>query len=208
MLKNDGKRATLSDSILSDLEFEEIQRAHYANRKGAVEQTRSAKSLVNCLEAIRAFKVISGISTISTAGPDECAAFQRKCLTHPKTTLRRYPKSNIEAPCYSANIVVKWSDRPIRQFDAEELLGLLDYLDQKWPAVTVASLLAKVLLWSCARRAEFSSLSWQQLRVVGSECHFKVIGKWEVKRWFRLPELIHQELLAIRTTPIRLCRLQ
>jgi len=242
MLRNDGKRTTLGDSILSDLEFEEIQRAHYAKRKGAAEQSRSAKSLVNCLEAIRAFKVISGLSPISVAGPDQCAAFQRKCLTLPKTTLRPFPKSDKEAPSYSANTVVKWSvalqaawersvrtagkkcvrgivnenkllaqnpwrqftwiegyDRPIRQFDAEELLGLLDYLDQKWAAVTVASLLAKVLLWSCARRAEVSSLTWQQLRVVGPECHFKVIGKWGVKRWFRLPELIHQELLAIRT---------
>jgi hypothetical protein len=90
-------------------------------------------------------------------------------------------------------------DRPIRQFDQEELLSLLDHLEQRWTGVTVASLLAKVLLWSSGRRSEIAGLRWDQLRIVGQEKHFSIVGKWAVKKWFRIPDALYDELLAIRT---------
>lgn len=95
-----------------------------------------------------------------------------------------------------------WIDgisKPIRQFDAVELLSLLDYLEGQWPGVTVVSAVAKVCLWSWCRRAEVMGLTWDSLRSVGSERHFEVVGKWGIDKWFRIPETLYQELLAIRT---------
>jgi hypothetical protein len=242
MLKSGGKRPELRDAVLSDEEFEQIQRAHYGKKKEEAAQARAEKSLQSCMEAIRAFKVISGISPISRATPDDCARFQQKALTLPKSTLHPYPKGKKDPPCYSANTVVKWSvalqaaweracrssgkkcvrgvvdeskllsenpwrnftwiegfEKPIRQFDPEELLSLLDYLDQRWQGVTVAALLAKALLWSGGRRAEVTSLTWKQVRVIGQEVHFDVVGKWGVRRWVRFPQALYEELLSIRT---------
>jgi hypothetical protein len=238
----DASQPVLADVMMSDEEFEEIQKHHYGKKQGADARARAVKSLQSCLEAIRAFKTISGISPVTRATPDDCASFQRRALELPKTTLHRYPNSKEDAACYSANTVIKWSvalqaawerasrsggkkcirgvvderklladnpwkqfpwiegfDRPIRQFDAAELLGLLDHLEAKWAGVTVACLLAKVLLWSSCRRSEAAALSWDQLRVVGSEKHFHVVGKWAVKKWFRIPDGLYEELLAIRT---------
>jgi integrase len=88
---------------------------------------------------------------------------------------------------------------PIRQYDAGELISLLDFLNENWKGVTVASSFAKVLLWSSARRAEVTSLTWNQLSTVGNERHFRIVGKWGVKKWFRIPEGLYQELQSIRT---------
>src|SRR5262249_45289669 len=159
----------------------------------------------------------SGLSPVTAATPDDCAAFQRKALTLPKTTLHPYPNSKKGAACYSANTIVKWSvalqaaweralrggdkcvrgvveerklladnrwkrfswvegyDREIRQFDAAELLSLLDHLSEKWPGLAAAGLYAKVLLWSGGRRSEIAGLTWEQLRPAGSERHFHVV---------------------------------
>ena len=38
------------------------------------------------------------------------------------------------------------------------------------------------------------------MRVVGGEWHFEVVGKWAVDKWFRVPEAIYQELLAMKTS--------
>lgn len=238
-----ASQPVLADLILSDEEFEAIQKEHYGKKQGAEARARATKSLQSCLEAIRAFKAISGLSPITKATPDDCAAFQRKALTLPKTTLHPYPNSREGAASYSANTVIKWSvalqaawerasrsggkkcvrgvvderklladnpwkqfpwiegfDRPIRQFDGEELLSLLDHLESRWAGVSVAGLLAKVLLWSSGRRSEIAGLKWEQLRLVGPEKHFHVVGKWGVKKWFRVPDGLYNELLAIRTS--------
>ena len=42
-------------------------------------------------------------------------------------------------------------------------------------------------------------MTWNALRLVGDECHFEIIGKWGIERWFRLPEAVYQELLNFRT---------
>ena len=90
-------------------------------------------------------------------------------------------------------------DRPIRQFDHNELLSLLDYFERKWAGISVAVLLAKMCLWSQCRRMEITSLTWPQLKNVGTEYHFEVVGKWGVEKWFRIPESLYRELLAIKT---------
>lgn len=59
--------------------------------------------------------------------------------------------------------------------------------------------MAKVCLWSWGRRAEVTGLTWDSLRTVGSERHFEVVGKWGIDKWFRVPELLFQDLLALRT---------
>ena len=90
-------------------------------------------------------------------------------------------------------------EKPIRQFEAEELISLLDYLGSEWPGVTVAASVAKVCLWSWGRKSEVMGLKWEDLRVVGSEHHFKVVGKWGIDKWFRIPEPLYLELLSSRT---------
>jgi hypothetical protein len=242
MLRNGGKQARVSSTVLSDEEFIAIQHMHYGRKKGRGAQARAAKSLQNCLESIRAFQTISGINPIALAKPSDCATFQRTAINLPKNTLRPYPKGKKQVTNYSANTVLKWSvalqaawerscrtagkrcvrgvvddaklltenpwraftwiegyKRPIRQFDGAELVGILDYLDEKWPGVTVASLFAKVLFWSIGRRAEISALTWSQFRIVGSERHFQVVGKWGVEKWFRIPDALHKELLTVKT---------
>ena len=93
---------------------------------------------------------------------------------------------------------IEGSNRPIRQFDGIELLSLLDYFESHWSGVPVGALAAKVFLWSACRKLEVAGLTWDSFRPVSSECHFEIIGKWGVERWFRLPEALCQELVAIR----------
>jgi hypothetical protein len=90
-------------------------------------------------------------------------------------------------------------EKPIRQFDGHELVSFLDYLGEKWATVTVAAALVKVFLWSQNRRSEAASLTWTQERTIGDEHHFEVVGKHGVLKWFRLPELVYQELREMRT---------
>lgn len=91
------------------------------------------------------------------------------------------------------------TDREIRQFDNDELLSFLNYIENKWKKVSISQLLAKVFLWSSGRRREVAGLKWSSLRLIGTECHFYIIGKWGVPKWFRIPERLYEELLAIRT---------
>jgi hypothetical protein len=90
-------------------------------------------------------------------------------------------------------------NRPIRQFNDEELLSLLDYLDTHWSGVPISAALAKVLLWSWGRKREIMGLRWDSLRLCGNEVHFEIIGKRGVEKWFRIPEGLHEELLGFRT---------
>ncbi len=94
---------------------------------------------------------------------------------------------------------VEGKEKEIRQYDGGELLSLLRYFDEKWPGVTVAPALAKVFLWSQCRRDEVTALRWEQLKEMGQERHFRVVGKWDVEKWFTLPEGLFHDLRAIRT---------
>lgn len=242
MVKNGGERATLQDTVLSDDEFEALQRAHFGRKTDPVEKARAEKTLKTCLEAIAAFRQITGRQPITRATADDCAAFQRTALTLPKNWRHQYPRSKKVVENLSANTILKWSralqaaferastsagrkcirgvvdekkllaqnpwnqftwiegkKRPIRQFDGTELLSFLDYLTTQWPNVTVATLLAKLCLWSSSRRAESVGLQWSSLRIVGNEYHFEIVGKWGVEKWFRIPDRLYQELLQIKT---------
>ena len=110
MLGNGGKRATLADAVLSDEEFEEIQRRHYGKRKDEDAQVRAKKSLNGCLDAIAAFRKATGISPISLATPDDCERFQADALGKLKNWRHQYPNGRTEGVQFIApNTVVKWS---------------------------------------------------------------------------------------------------
>ncbi len=118
MLRNGGKKSVVADAILSDAEFEEIQRRHYAKKTDPAAQKRSAKSLRECLDAIRAFREISRLKPITLATPDDCERFQRDALEklrnwrvpyadNPHSKKRREKQAPSES--ISPSTVVKWS---------------------------------------------------------------------------------------------------
>ena len=243
MVRNGGKRSDLIDTVLSDEEFEEIQRVHYSKRTDPTELARSQSSLMVFLNAIQAFRKISGLDRIVFATADDCSRFQRTALTMPKNWLLRYPKSKKpeDVERISPNTVLKWSrslqaaferanrnagkkcvrgvvdekrlltanpwnqfdwieerKRPLRQFDAEEIVSVLDYFEARWQGVLVAPLLVKTFLWSCCRQQEVAGLKWSSLRRSSEEIHFEIVGKWGVERWFRIPFGLYSELASIR----------
>jgi integrase len=243
MLRSGGKRQALKDTVLTDEEFEQIQRRHFSKKQDVEAQKRAEKSLTSCLEAISAFRDTSGVSPISTATADDCERFQHAALQLPKNWRSKYPKSKQIVETLSANTVLKWSvalqaaferanrnaerkkcvrgvvpqeklltdnpwkhftwiegtSAPIRQFDGDELLSILDYLEQQWPCVAIAPLVAKVFLWSWGRKSEVTGLRWDMLRPVGDEVHFEIVGKWAVDKWFRIPKPLFDELSQMRT---------
>ena len=109
MVRNGGKVATVADAVLSDEEFEAIQRAHFDRQQDAVDQQRSQKTLKACLEAISAFREITRLPRVSGATADDCASFQREALKKPKNWRQQHPKSRKDVACLSANTVLKWS---------------------------------------------------------------------------------------------------
>jgi integrase len=242
MVKNGGKQATMADALMTDDEFKQIQRVHFARRLDQKAKARAEKSLKACLEAIDAFKTISTVKAISRATADDCAAFQRKALTYAKDWRHKHPNSKQQIECLSPSTVKKWlgalqaaferanrnagkkcvrgvvdehklltenpwkqftwlegRTKPIRQFDGDELLSLLDYFETHWKGITAGPLVAKVCLWSWCRREEVMSLQWSMLRVVGNEFHFEIEGKRGIRKWFRLPNGLFNELLKIKT---------
>jgi integrase len=106
-----GHRPTAGDGVMSDAEFEAIQRTHSGRRTDPAARRRSEKSLVVCLDAVRAFKAISGLPHIVTATPDDCARFQRSALQRPKNWRQNYPRGKPadQVERISPNTVLKWS---------------------------------------------------------------------------------------------------
>jgi len=265
MIQSGANGADRQYMVLSDEEFDEIQRIHFARKTEERAKARAKKSLDNCFEGIAAFREITGLKPITLATPDDCAAFQRIALTLPnlwrrlpmeqrrsvkeyafEARKRRKQKelSDVldDCPCYSPNNVLKWSrslqaaferanrnapkrkcvrgvvdkerlltsnpwshftwiegrSRPIRQFDGQELLSLLDFFESKH-GMTVGPAAVKVFLWSSCRKLEVASLTWDSLRLIGKEVHFEIIGKWGVEKWFRIPQGLYKDLLALRT---------
>jgi hypothetical protein len=110
MLRNGGKRGEVADTVLSDEEFEAIQRAHYGRKQDAQAKARAEKSLLATLEAMAAFKDITGVSPIASTTADDCAAFQRKALSLPRNWRCDYPKRKRDGVAtLSPNTVLKWS---------------------------------------------------------------------------------------------------
>jgi integrase len=94
---------------------------------------------------------------------------------------------------------IQAEERPLRQFNADELISILDFFVERWDGVTAGPILAKMLLWSWGRRDEITRLRWDQLRAIDNEFHFHTLGKWGVEKWFRVPLGLHSNLQAIRT---------
>src|SRR5581483_4848225 len=73
MVKNQGgSRPTLQDANLTDEEFESIQRAYFGRKHDPAAKKRADKTLDDCLEAVEAFKSISGVKPIAAATADDC----------------------------------------------------------------------------------------------------------------------------------------
>jgi hypothetical protein len=68
MLRNGGKQDEVADTVLSDEEFEAIQRRHFGRK---ADRRRAEQTLYFCLNAIAAFPDITTIATL-----DDCARFQ------------------------------------------------------------------------------------------------------------------------------------
>jgi integrase len=243
MLRGDGgHRPELKDALLTDGEFEQIQRAHLERQTDPAARARAEKSLEEVLDAINAFRDVTGLSPVTRATADDCAAFQRRALALPRNWRSKHPRSKEPAASISPNTVLKWSrclasaferanrnagrkkcvrgvvpeskllscnpwndftwiggqERPVRQFGHDELLALLAYLQEEYADVPVAAAAAKALLWSACRKLELAGLTWDMLRVVGTERHFEIVGKWGVERWFRVPEPLFVELQRLR----------
>jgi len=242
MLRNGGQRLTRDDTVLSHGEFEAIQRRHFSLRRSPEAMKRANKSLKSCLEAIDAFRRITGLDPVTIATPDDCARFQCEALLLPKSWRLTYPrarKTNVST--LSPNTVLKWStalaaaferaninagkkcvrgvvdesrlltanpwrqfrwiegtQKPKRHLSDEELLSIIDYFENEWRGVSVAAAAAKTSIWAWARLSEMANLKWDDLRVVGCESHFQIVGKWGVEKWARLPEGLMEELRTIR----------
>lgn len=106
-----AQRPAPSTEILTNEEFEVIQRAHYERKTDPAAWARAQKSLTVCLEAIKAFQAITRLDQISLATPDDCARFQREALERPKNWRQHYPrgKKPEESERISPNTVLKWS---------------------------------------------------------------------------------------------------
>jgi len=118
MLRNGGERSQLCDAVLSDEEFEEIQRRHYGKKTEPEARKRSAKSLRECLDAIAAFRSISGVTPVTVATPDDCERFQRLALATARNWRVHYADNvrsrnrRAKQPDFgllSPNTILKWS---------------------------------------------------------------------------------------------------
>lgn len=119
MLRNGGKKTDLSDLVMSDEEFEEIQRRHYAKKTDPEARKRSMKSLGECLDAISAFWEISGLRPITLATPGDCERFQAEALLKPRNwrvayadnerSMKRRQEKETAVELLSSNTVLKWS---------------------------------------------------------------------------------------------------
>jgi integrase len=133
MVRNGGKKATVADAVLSDEEFDAIQRRHFSKKTDPAAKIRAQKTLEDCLDAISAFRDISGLKPVTIATPDDCERFQQEALKKPKNWRKQYPKSKKDADTLSANTVLKWSrslqaafDRANRNAGRKSVRGLVD----------------------------------------------------------------------------------
>ncbi|QDU26775.1 Phage integrase family protein [Anatilimnocola aggregata] len=95
---------------------------------------------------------------------------------------------------------IKGVKKAKRHFNNEELLSVLDFLEHEWSSVTAAAVAVKTCLWTWNRVAELANLSWDDCKQIGQECHFRIVGKWNMVKWARLPLGLIEELAAIKET--------
>jgi hypothetical protein len=124
MVRHGGKCPCVAETLLSDEEFKAIQRAHYDRRQDPQAKARAKKSLESCLEAIAAFRQITGISPVVSATPDDCAGFQRRALELPKSWRLSYPNAQKEGvKSYSPHTVLRWSRALQAAFERASING-------------------------------------------------------------------------------------
>jgi len=109
MLNHKGQRRQWKDAISVDGEFEEIQRRILRRRLSRVRSGRAEKSLKATLEAISAFRDITGIVPVTLATAADCERFQNEAMRRKRFWRKEYPKSQKESKTLSANTVIKWS---------------------------------------------------------------------------------------------------
>ena len=73
---------------------------------------------------------------------------------------------------------------------------LLTFFAETWADVLVGKLTAQVLFWSCCRKLEVASLTWESLRLIRQEVHFEIVGKHGVERYFLIPERLFEQLVS------------
>lgn len=242
MLCGDGP--TEQESVMSDDEFDQVQREHYKR----VEAT--PETVTGCFEAVQAFRTVTKVVPISLAAPEDCARFQDEALKLAKnwrapfkSDSRRQERTRESSlGSIKRSTVLKWStalraafnrinlnagkkcirnvvpegkllrknpwdeivwitdkSTPVpRQFSPDELVSFLDYLEHSFGNVTCAAAAAKVFFWSCARRTEIAELKWSELRMIDGEVHFDIVGKWRVRKWFRIPSRLYEDLIDLK----------
>ncbi len=95
--------------VPTDEEFDEVQKRHYSKKQGDKARKRSDKSLLNCMEAVEAFRQIMGIKPITMATPEDCERFENLALKLPKNWRVNHPKKRKEINTLSPYTVVKWT---------------------------------------------------------------------------------------------------
>ncbi len=123
MLQNKGRLAHVEDSILTDEEFEQVQCQHFAKRLASGARARAEKSLKSCLEAIRAFRDITGIKPVTLATADDCEVFQKKAIQLPKNWRQKYLNGKKEVGLLQPNTVIKWSRELQAAFERANING-------------------------------------------------------------------------------------
>jgi hypothetical protein len=117
MLQNGGRKSDLTDAVLTDAEFDQIQKTHYSKKTDPEAIKRAESSLVVCMEAITAFRQLTEVSPITIATPEHCELFQRDALTLLTNWRTKYAdngrsrKNNASESTVqiSPNTVLKWS---------------------------------------------------------------------------------------------------
>lgn len=89
----------------SDDEFIEIQRRHFS-KKG--DGNGQGASFASVLQAVDAFKRVSGLIPICRATPDDCERFQTEALKLLRNWRSQHPKSKPETRTVKAATVKKW----------------------------------------------------------------------------------------------------
>ncbi len=57
----------------------------------------------------------------------------------------------------------------------------------------------KLFVWSWARRREVSAVKFEDIRIVDGMHYIYLATKRQGEKWFRLPDSVHEELIALRT---------
>lgn len=174
MVRSGGRRATLDDAVLSDEEFEKVQRTHYARKTDPTAQGRAAKTLEECLDAIAAFKAITGLPAIVTASPDDCARFQREALRRPRNW--RKPSG----PGQSEGSAPATKGRPSKTQKRRQLAGVEEAAESLVSPNTV-------LKWSRMLQAAFERINRSAgkkcVRGVVPEAKFLTSNPWSQFTW-------------------------